>query len=148
MTEASGGGTAPDDRGDAVPPTAEVLRSEEQIVVSLPVRVRGGMRISKTISTGTVTQTVEIRREQLRVEELSADDLTLTTSNDLADYDLAEHEFDLVLHEERVVITTEMVPVEHVRVRTRVITEQVDVSDTVQREQVQVDTIPETPPTE
>lgn len=117
----------------------EVVRSEEQLSVSLPVRVRSGLRISKVIVTETVTQTVEVRREELRVEELETDDLTLTATNDGSDYDFADQEFDVVLHEERVILSTEVVPVERVRVRTRVVTDNIEISDTVRREQVEVD---------
>lgn len=111
--------------------------------MSLPVQIRGGVRISKVIVTETVTQTVEIRREELRVEELQADDVTLGTTNrdKLRDYDFAEQGFDVVLYEEKVVVSTEIVPVERVRVRTRVITDHAEVSDTVRREQVEIDRV-------
>lgn len=126
--------------------TAGVLRSEERLAVSLPVRVREGLRVSKVVVVETVTQTVEVRREELCIEEIGADQLTLTTSGDLAAYDFTEQDFDLVLHEERVVVSTETVPVERVRVRTRVVTDQVEISDTVRREQVELSTLPKTPP--
>lgn len=142
QTPAPGGDGSPDHGSDEATPLAGVVRSEEQLAVTLPIRVRGGLRISKIVSIETVTQTVEVRREQLHVEELDADAPTLDTTQDLADYDLAEQEFDLILHEERVVVSTEVVPVERVRVRTRVITEQREVSDTVRREQVEIENIP------
>jgi stress response protein YsnF len=44
-----------------------------------------------------------------------------------------------VLHAERPVVTTEVVPVERVRLSTELVTEQVQVRDTVRREQVSLD---------
>ena len=114
-----------------------VVRSEEQVTVSMPVRVSGGLRLEKYVVTETVTQTVEVRREHLRVVELGVDDLVVRGAvADVESYQLHDREFEMILHEERVVVTTEVVPVERVRVRTRVVAAPTPVTATVRREQI------------
>ncbi|MDN5764084.1 MAG: YsnF/AvaK domain-containing protein [Microlunatus sp.] len=119
-----------------------MVRSEEQLEVSRAVRVSGGLRLHKYVVTETITQTVEVRREKLRVTELSAEELTMQSESSAGPdgYEFRDRDFEVMLHEERVVVTKEVVPVERVRVRTRVVTKQTQVSDTIRREQVELDT--------
>ncbi|HZA04316.1 MAG TPA: DUF2382 domain-containing protein, partial [Propionibacteriaceae bacterium] len=51
----------------------------------------------------------------------------------------APEEFEFVLHEERPVITTEVVPVERVRLRKEVVTDYVEVGDQLRKEQIGLD---------
>ena len=117
------------------PQPITVLRSEEQLAVSRTVRVTGAVRLHKRIVTETITQTVDVRREELVITEVAADDVTLQDSAATGG-ELRDGEFDLVLHEERIVINTEVVPVERVRVRVHLITDQVQIEETVRREHV------------
>ncbi|MGI8457511.1 MAG: DUF2382 domain-containing protein [Propionibacteriaceae bacterium] len=114
-----------------------IIRSEEQLSVARSVRRRGGIRIRKRVRTEQVTQTVEVRREELVLDELSPEELMVSGSAAAEPHELSERDLEIVLHEERVVVTTEVVAVERVRVRTRIVTDQVAVSDSVQRERIE-----------
>jgi uncharacterized protein (TIGR02271 family) len=120
----------------AVSKPITMLRSEEQLTVSRTVRVKGAVRLHKRIVTETITQTVEVRREELVITEVAAGDVTVQGSPAIHDTQLGDREFDLILHEERVVISTAVVPVERVRVRVRVVTGEVHIQETLRREHV------------
>lgn len=113
-----------------------VLRSEEQLTVSHTVQVTGAVRLHKRIVTETITQTVDVRREELVITELTPDNVTLHDGTAHGDEQLHDREFDLILHEERVVITTTVVPIERVRVRVNVVTDQVQIEETLRREHI------------
>lgn len=122
-----------------------ITLSEEQLRVSSPVRVRGRVRLIKYVETETVTQTVQVRREHLRVEvpaeELAGTDQPIqTASADNSDYSWLPQEFEFVLHEERVEMVKTVVGVEKVHVRTRIVTTDQPVSAELGREQIELST--------
>jgi uncharacterized protein (TIGR02271 family) len=125
------------DRG----PAAGVVRSEEQLRVSTRTEPTGRVRIRKTVTSQEVTRSVTLRREELSVEELpvqaDADD-----NGRVAD-DGEGWEIELVLHEERLVVTT--VPVERVRVRVHRVTDEVEVAEVLRRERIAFDVVPAPP---
>ncbi|WNV75717.1 DUF2382 domain-containing protein [Geodermatophilus sp. DSM 44513] len=128
----------------AVPPaTADrtdgaMTRSEEQLRVTLQRHPAKRVRVVKYVVTEEVTVTVPVRREEIRVEELPLDaDTAAPSVRTGTGTGLPEV---IVLHAERPVVTTEVVPVERVLLRTEVVTEHVQVRDTVRRERVDVDT--------
>jgi uncharacterized protein (TIGR02271 family) len=98
------------------------------------------VRVVKYVVTEEVTVTVPVRREEIRIEEvpLDADASTAAAGavDTLAPTGLPEV---IVLHAERPVVSTEVVPVELVRLSTELVTEHVQVRDTVRRERVDVD---------
>lgn len=124
---------------DASPAT--VVRSEEHLRVGVRTQVRERVMVRKRTVTEEVTRTVTVAREVLDIEHLPVDaaDQATLRSADAPD----PVELDIVLHEERIVVTTEVVPVERVRVRVHKITEQVDVADVLRREHVEI--LPATP---
>jgi uncharacterized protein (TIGR02271 family) len=121
---------------------AELVRSEEQLRVSTRTEVSGRVRVRKLVTSEEVTQTLTLRREELSVEHLPAG-----TGPDDGGHRLAEdadgEEIELVLHEERVVVTR--VPVERVRVRVHRVTEAIDVSEIIRRERIDFDVAPAAP---
>ena len=135
-------------RGETVPvaavppPPAEgvMTRSEEQLRVTLQRYAAKRVRVVKYVVTEEVTVTVPVRREEIRIEEvpLDADASTAAAGavDTLAPAGLPEV---IVLHAERPVVGTEVVPVERVRLSTELVTEHVQVRDTVRRERVDVD---------
>ena len=135
-------------RGETVPvaavppPPAEgvMTRSEEQLRVTLQRYAAKRVRVVKYVVTEEVTVTVPVRREEIRIEEvpLDADASTADAGamDTLAPAGLPEV---IVLHAERPVVGTEVVPVERVRLSTELVTEHVQVRDTVRRERVDVD---------
>ena len=128
----------------AVPGDGAMTRTEEQLRVSTERVVTGRVRLVKYVVTEEVQVTVPIRREEVRLEEVPAggDDRPVSTGESLLPPG-AEHGSglpeELVLHAERPVVSVEVVPVERVRVRTVTVTDQEQVTERVQREQIVVD---------
>jgi uncharacterized protein (TIGR02271 family) len=126
----------------AVPPTPSatdgaMTRSEEQLRVSTERYAAKRVRVVKYVVTEEVTVTVPIRREEIRIEEVPLDgDVAATAGDAVPSAGLPE---TIVLHTERPVVTTEVVPVERVRLHTEWVQEQVQVRDQVRRERVDVD---------
>ena len=133
---------SPSSPGVMAGPEAITL-SKERLTVSLPVRVSGRVRLIKYVETETVTQTVEVRKEKLRVEESPAeltgdDQLTQTAPEDGSAYSWQPQTFDLILHEERVEIVKTVVAVEKVKVRTAIHTTDQTVSADLSHEQIEL----------
>ena len=125
----------------AVPPPpvdGAMTRSEERLRVSTERYAARRVRVVKYVVTEEVTVTVPVRREEIRIEEvpLGADGPPVAAGT-VAGAGLPEV---IVLHAERPVVGTEVVPVERVRLHTEVVTEHVQVGDQVRRERVDVDT--------
>jgi stress response protein YsnF len=138
------------DRGailGAVDDTAAMTRSEERLVAGTEVYENGRARLRKYVVTEDVQITVQVRREELRVEH---DPLTGTDQVLVEDPDVfgtpeqfsGPHGgviFEVTLHEERPVITTEIVAVERVRVSKLVRTEQYIATGQVRKEVIEAD---------
>ena len=110
--------------------------SEERLRVGTEQVETGRARLRKYVVTETQTRTVPVRREEVRVERepiAAADAAGLAGS-----LELAEEEHEITLLGERPVVQKEVVPVERVRLETESVTEQVDVTDEVRKEQVEV----------
>jgi uncharacterized protein (TIGR02271 family) len=123
---------------------AEVVLSEEQLRVSTRTEVIGRVRVRKQVTSEEVTQTVTLRREELSVEDLPLDGTVGREGAGGLDAATAgDEEFEVVLHEERLVVVT--VPVERVRVRVHRVTEEVAVSEVVRRERIGLDVSPSAP---
>ena len=133
-------------RGETVPvaavppPPADgaMTRSEERLRVSTERYAAKRVRVVKYVVTEEVTVTVPVRREEIRIEEVPLDaDGPAVAVGTVTGTGLPEV---IVLHAERPVVGTEVVPVERVRLHTEVVTEHVQVGDQVRRERVDVDT--------
>jgi len=135
-------------RGDtvsvaAVPPTPSatdgaMTRSEERLRVATERYAAKRVRVVKYVVTEEVTVTVPIRREEIRIEEVPLDADAPATAGALDAVGTGGLPETIVLHTERPVVTTEVVPVERVRVHTEWVQEQVQVRDQVRRERVDV----------
>ena len=135
------------ERADAALPhtsAAEVIRAEEQLRIATVTRVRERVSVRKRVVTEDVVRTVTVAREVLEVERVPADSADVATPS-MPDSLPEPTDFEIVLHEERVVVTTEIVPVERVRVRVHRLTEQVEVTEVLRREQIAI--APTTPTT-
>jgi uncharacterized protein (TIGR02271 family) len=141
---ATGGaaGTATDEaptetsRGDAGTDDA-MTRSEEELRVGKTERESGRVRLRKYVETEDVEQTVPVRREEVRVERepVTGDDVGDATSGP----GISEGEHEVVLHEEEVVAEKRTVPKERVRLEKDTVADEREVSETVRKEQVEVD---------
>lgn len=147
----SGGGGS---SGDGV----EVVRSEERLHLRTEAHPVQRLRIRKHIVTTEHTITVQLRHEELRLDYEPVTPSAATPTPDVgarsAQLDAAggggwagegpvdDAEgvvVDMVLHAERPVITTEVVPVERVQVRKHLVTENQDVAAQLRREVVDQD---------
>lgn len=124
-----------------------MTRSEERLVASTEVYETGRARLRKYVVTEQVQITVQVRREELRMERepipegsraLVADPDVFGTLEEFGSEDGGVI-FEVTLHEERPVIGTEIVPVERVRLAKLVHTTDEIRTGEVRRERIDVD---------
>jgi len=120
---------------------AEVVVSEEQLNVEKRQRPAERVRLRKEVVTEEVTITVPVRREVVRVErvpiepgELLADEVPLALSDGRTQ--------ELVLMEEQAVVDTRVVPRERVWLEKDVETSEQHFTQTVRREEAELDREP------
>ncbi|MBE2314600.1 PRC and DUF2382 domain-containing protein [Solirubrobacter sp. CPCC 204708] len=114
-----------------------MTRSEEELRVGTTEREAGRVRLKKYIVEDQVTETVPVRREEVRVER---EPITDANRGDALDGpDLSEEEHEVVLHAEEAVVDKKTVPKERVRLDKDVTTTEETVTDTVRSERVDVD---------
>src|SRR3954467_6930253 len=135
MRDSDRGGPGRDTSG---PNTDNAMtRSEEELRVGTTERETGRVRLKKYVVEDEVTQTVPVRREEVRLEREP-----ITEANRDAALDgpaISEEEHEVVLHEEEVVVEKRAVPKERVRLGKDVQTSEETVSETVRKEQIDVD---------
>ena len=123
-----------------------MTRSEERLVVGNDVVEIGRARLRKYVVTEEVQLTVTVRREELRLERepIPTHDRSLVADPDVfgTDEGFVTPDggviFEVTLHEERPVVTTEIVPVERVRLNKVVETDHQTVSGAVRKERIEV----------
>jgi uncharacterized protein (TIGR02271 family) len=138
----SGSGVERDDdtvgRDTSGPTTDDALtRSEEELRVRKTEHEAGRVRLKKYVVEDEVTQTVPVRREEVRVEREPITDANVGDAT--AGPEISEEEHEVVLHEEEPVAEKRTVPKERVRLDKDVHTEEREVSDTLRKEQIDVD---------
>ena len=130
----------PDSSNDLLTPdgqdAVEVVRSEEQLRVGTAVRVSGRAVLRRYVVTETVTQTFQVRHEEFRLDEEPLVDGPAVVADGAA---FADRVVEVVLHREVPVVQMQVVATERVRVHVDTVTEQVQVSDQVAQERVDVD---------
>ena len=137
---AAGDQTMPVSAVPTPPPTdGAMTRSEEQLRVATERYAAKRVRVVKYVVTEEVQITVPIRREEIRIEEIPLDDGAAAPTGALDAVGTGGLPETIVLHTERPVVSTEVVPVERVRLRTEWVQEQTQVRDEVRRERVDVD---------
>ena len=139
---------------DATPQDEAMTRSEERLVASTEVYETGRARLRKYVITEDVQITIQVRREELRLEQEA---VQITGQLPVADPDVfgpgevfggpdGGTIFEVTLHEERPVVTTEIVPVQRVRLTKLVHTDEHVVSGQVRKERIDAE-LPGEPPT-
>jgi len=126
----------PDSRPPAdLPPddAVTVIRSEERLSATTVRTATERVRIRRVVVTEERTVTVQLRREELVIEREPIDGGPASDAEPPAP-------ITLVLHAEELVPTTRVVPVERVSVLVDRIVEMRTVSDSVQKERVDVQT--------
>jgi uncharacterized protein (TIGR02271 family) len=134
-TGRSGGTTGYDTSG---PTTDDAMtRSEEQLNVGTEQREAGRVRLRKYVTTETETVQVPVTKEEVRLEREPITDAN--RGDALAGPTISEEEHEVVLHEERPVVTKDAVPVERVRLEKEAHVETETVSEEVRKEQIETD---------
>jgi uncharacterized protein (TIGR02271 family) len=124
---------------DTSGPTTDnaMTASEEQLRVGTERVEAGRARLRKYIVTETETRTVPVSHEEVRVEREPITDANMP--NAMAGPAISEEEHEVVLTAEKPVVAKEAVPVERVRLDTETVTDQVQVSEEIRKEQIDVD---------
>ncbi|SFB37349.1 DUF2382 domain-containing protein [Cellulomonas marina] len=124
---------------DTSGPTTDdaMTRSEERLNVGTERVATGRARLRKYIVTENQTVTVPVTREEVRLEREPITDANVGDA--LAGPDLSEEEHEVVLTEERAVVTKETVPVERVRLDKDVVTDTETVNETTRKERIELE---------
>jgi uncharacterized protein (TIGR02271 family) len=111
-----------------------MTRSEEEVDVSTRTRETGRARLRKWVETENVQITVPVQREVARMvtEPVTADNIDKAMDG----ADITENEYDVVLHEEQIVVDKKVVPKERVRLETDTVEDQQVVSEEVRKERI------------
>jgi uncharacterized protein (TIGR02271 family) len=114
---------------------AVVVRSEERLRAGTVNVVAGRARLITSVVVEEQTFTVPVRRQEIRLahESVPASEQVAT------DVAPAEEPYEVVAYAEQVLVTTQVVPVERVRLVKRVVTEQTVVTGQLRSEQVDLD---------
>ena len=124
---------------DTSGPTTDnaMTRSEEELRVGTTQREAGRARMRKYIVEDEVTKTVPVRREEVRIEREPITDANVGDATEGPA--ISEEEHEVVLHEEQAVVDKQAVPKERVRLDKETYTEEQQVSETVRKEEIEVD---------
>ncbi len=112
----------------------EVALREEQVKVGKRTVEAGSVRLRKVIRTEIVNQPVEIRREEVVVERVSADQVKAGAATS----DFKDEVIDVPLTREEAVVAKEAVVTGAVRLHKTAEAETQNVSETVRKEDVEV----------
>jgi uncharacterized protein (TIGR02271 family) len=112
-----------------------MTRSEERLQVGTQTHESGHARLRKYVVTETVTQTVPVSHEEVRVEREPITDSNRDAA--MAGGDITEEEHEITLHEERPVVAKETVPVERVRMNTETVRDEEQITEQVRKEQIE-----------
>jgi uncharacterized protein (TIGR02271 family) len=116
---------------------AAMTRSEEELHVGTQTEARGKARLRKYVVTENVTTTVPVQREEVRLEREPITDANRDAATDGPT--ISEDEHEITLHEERVVVEKEAVPIERVRLEKDTVSEEQQVDEEVRKEKIEVD---------
>jgi uncharacterized protein (TIGR02271 family) len=134
-TDTSSGTVGHDTSG---PTTDDAMtRSEEELHVGTTQQESGRARLRKYVVEDEVTQTVPVKREEVRVEREPITDTNAGAATEGPA--ISEEEHEVVLHEEEVVTEKRAVPKERIRVDKETVTDEQQVSETLRKEEVDID---------
>jgi uncharacterized protein (TIGR02271 family) len=124
---------------DTSGPTTDdaMTRSEEEMNVGTTSKETGRARLRKYVVTEDVQTTVPVQREEVRVEREPITDANVGDAKDGPA--ISEEEHEVTLHAEEPVVEKRAVPKERVRLDKDVVEEERQVSETVAKEQIEVD---------
>jgi uncharacterized protein (TIGR02271 family) len=125
--------------GDVSGPNTDdaMTRSEEELRVGTTEREAGRVRLKKYVVEDEVTETVPVRREEVRLEREPITEANRDAALDGPD--ISEEEHEVTLRAEEPVVEKRAVPKERVRLEKDVATDEREVSETVRSERIDVD---------
>ena len=123
------------DRNRVAANDGEMIRSEEQLNVNKERVATGEARLRKYVVTDSETVEVPVTREEVRVERtpINADEAATHNAR------IGEEEASVTLHEERVDVSKNTVPVEKVNLGKQQITETERHTEELRKERIDVD---------
>jgi uncharacterized protein (TIGR02271 family) len=124
---------------DTSGPTTDdaMTRSEEELNVGTKSRETGRARLRKYVVTEEVQQTDPVQREEVRVEREPITDANAGAATDGPE--ISEEEHEVTLHAEEPVVEKRTVPKERVSLEKDTVRDERKVSDTIAKEQIDVD---------
>ena len=124
---------------DTSGPTTDdaMTRSEEQLHVGTRSQEVGKARLRKYIVTEHVTTTVPVQREEVRIEREPITDANVGDALDGPA--LSEEEHEVTLRAETPVVEKDVVAKERVRLDKDTVTEEVQVDESVRKEQIETE---------
>ncbi|MEZ2122471.1 MULTISPECIES: YsnF/AvaK domain-containing protein [unclassified Corynebacterium] len=114
-----------------------IVRSEEQLNVRKHSEEAGRVRLRKYVVTDTENIEVPVSREEVRIER---EPISAEEAARLGDSRINEQEAELILHQERVTVDKDVVPVEKISLNKETVTDTHVVSEEVREERIDVDT--------
>ncbi len=117
-----------------------MIRSEEQLQVDTATYATERVRVGKHVITEEKTITVSVRREVFTLERVPVTDSDAPSDGRALDAGSSQTEYEMVLHEEQIVVQKAVVPVERVTLIKDVVTAQQDVTDKVRAERIETGT--------
>lgn len=121
--------TGHDNRGQDL----NITRFEEQLRVGKETVETGHVRLIKHVVTEEVNTSVPVSHEEIRVVREP-----ITSGQADGTHRFADEDTEVVLHEERILISKESVPVERIRLSTETLTEQQAIKDTLRKERIDI----------
>ncbi|WP_433160322.1 PRC and DUF2382 domain-containing protein [Kribbella sp. CA-247076] len=142
-TEQAGGRQDDGRRGNSRQDDA-MIRSEERLRAGTETVESGRVSLRKYVVTEEQQVTVPVSHEEVHVvREPVADGEAVPGKTGR----IGDEEREVVLHEERPVVAKETVPVERVGLETETVRDEERISETVRKEQVEVEGLPDDPGT-
>ena len=124
---------------DTSGPTTDdaMTRSEEELRVGTRSREAGRVRLRKWVETEQVSETVPVRREEIRIEREPITDGNVDRAMDGPA--ISEEEHEVTLFEDEVVAATEAVPKERIRLEKDVRIDEETVAQDLRKERIAVE---------
>ena len=124
---------------DTSGPTTDdaMTRSEEHLQVGTTSQEAGRVRLRKYVTTEQETHTVPVSKERAVLEREPITDANIGDA--ASGPDISEEEHEVVLNEERPMVSKTTEPVERVRLGTETVTDQETVTEEVRKEHIEAD---------
>ncbi|GAA3651775.1 PRC and DUF2382 domain-containing protein [Nonomuraea antimicrobica] len=112
----------------------DMTRSEERLHIGKESRETGRVRLHKFVETETVRERIPLTHEEVVIEREPIRDGELAGT-----FEIGEEDRQMILHEERPVVSKETRPVERVHVHKQAVRHEETVEGQVRRERLEID---------